>query len=593
MTRNVIERFIWAFQQHFCGNAEYSARQLFQTLDPRFEPKVFLVAILENEQDGKHEGCVEPEKDFWAKSERFEGLAKAVESEIKSNPESKLIHSHPRMQTQSNDRLRSKAIRAVIERTISEIDERPADHSFFVSFPRRKDGYWVSTVLSLQTNVIEQYPALLQSSIKYDEYRNSYVATSLIDACITEFLDSMQAKLEQPRAGEGYDSINIDFTLSNAAALFMSSISTRMKIEYGSRDLFRVFNTVSSLRYEKAEGAGSYIIAKGDHDAIESCLRFSTNQSLDSGRASRKLLELASEQMPLHTDSNEIFGLCNVEGYDAKNENLFLVNVTGHQEWELCHNNVCMMTVKFGRPALPSLGLNVGKLRADLSRLFPDVSSDQHTDLIGLVKQAQKESHGTMLLISDAAESESARLSTQATPITPAKLTPALLGQLTTIDGAVILSPEGICYAIGAILDGLATDEGDPSRGARYNSAVRYVKSSQVNCLAVVVSEDGGTTFLPDLPAPIKRADIDHHIGMLSSLNSDEDFSKLRFNESRDWIEKHSFYLLQKDCDLLNEILPQLNERHFRGSALQISSSHVYKQHPAMDPAFFYLESMN
>ena len=157
----------------------------------------------------------------------------------------------------------------------------------------------------------------------------------------------------------------------------------------------------------------------------------------------------------------------------------------------------------------------------------------------------------------------------------------------------MILSPEGICYAIGAILDGLATDEGDPSRGARYNSAVRYVKSSQVNCLAVVVSEDGGTTFLPDLPAPIKRADIDHHIGMLSSLNSDEDFSKLRFNESRDWIEKHSFYLLQKDCDLLNEILPQLNERHFRGSALQISSSHVYKQHPAMDPAFFYLESMD
>ena len=52
-----------------------------------------------------------------------------------------------------------------------------------------------------------------------------------------------------------------------------------------------------------------------------------------------------------------------------------------------------------------------------------------------------------------------------------------------------------------AILDGLATEKGDSSRGSRYNSAVRYVESSRYACLAIVVSEDG----LIDLLPPLKR----------------------------------------------------------------------------------------
>ena len=61
---------------------------------------------------------------------------------------------------------------------------------------------------------------------------------------------------------------------------------------------------------------------------------------------------------------------------------------------------------------------------------------------------------------------------------------------MTAIDGAVLLGPDGVCHAIGVILDGLAGDRGDPERGARFNSAVRYVDSRQEVCLAIVVSED-------------------------------------------------------------------------------------------------------
>jgi hypothetical protein len=41
------------------------------------------------------------------------------------------------------------------------------------------------------------------------------------------------------------------------------------------------------------------------------------------------------------------------------------------------------------------------------------------------------------------------------------------------------------------ILDGRASGRGDGTRGARYNSALRYIESSAYPCLAVVVSEDG------------------------------------------------------------------------------------------------------
>lgn len=593
MAKKTIERFIWAFQRHFRTKAEFSARNLFQALDRRFEPKIFLVGVLANAIPGKHEACVEPENDFWAKSERFEGLGESIEKHIRENPESQLLHTHPRAQELADERLFMNSIKTVVEQTITGLEERPSNQSFFVSLPRQKGGYWVSTVLSLQSAIIDQYPRLNKSAVSVDDYHNIRVANSLIDACVIIFLDEMQEKLEQPRAGEGFDFLNVDYALNDAAALLMSGISTRVAIEEGNRDLFRVFNTVSSLQYEKAVGAGSYIIASEEHTAVRSGLKFSSRQSLGSDRASRKLLELASVQMPLHTNSGEVFGLCTVGEYDSEQENLFCVMVTGHQEWELRHAGSILMSVKFGRPALPSLDFDADKLRIDLSRLFPKINSGDISNLIALVRKAQQEPHGTMLLITDAAERESARLSTQATAVEPTTLTPELLSQLTTIDGAVVLSPNAICYAIGAILDGLACEEGDPARGARYNSAVRYVKSSDASCLAIVVSEDGGTDFLPDLPAPILREDVDRHLNTLKEISDEGVFSSSRFNEAREWIKRNKFYLLQKDCDLLNELLPKLEEMHYRGSVFRGASTSDYKQHPEMDSKFYYVEELN
>ena len=84
------------------------------------------------------------------------------------------------------------------------------------------------------------------------------------------------------------------------------------------------------------------------------------------------------------------------------------------------------------------------------------------------------------------------RLRTQSTLLEPVLPTPLLTRLVTSIDGALLLDIDGFCHAVGVILDGKShPDRGTSTRGARFNSAIRYVESSTTPCLAVVVSEDG------------------------------------------------------------------------------------------------------
>lgn len=63
---------------------------------------------------------------------------------------------------------------------------------------------------------------------------------------------------------------------------------------------------------------------------------------------------------------------------------------------------------------------------------------------------------------------------------------------ISSIDGALFMDWTGNCYAIGVIVDGIAEQEGNVARGARYNSIVNYVKTKKEGrYIGVIVSEDG------------------------------------------------------------------------------------------------------
>lgn len=121
---------------------------------------------------------------------------------------------------------------------------------------------------------------------------------------------------------------------------------------------------------------------------------------------------------------------------------------------------------------------------------------------------AADQARGTMLVISDAATDEAARLSTQAILVEPEALSAEVLTQATAIDGAVLFSPDCVCHALGVILDGSASDEGDRARGARLNSALRYLTKPAAATMIVLVSEDGMIDVLPRLRPRVSRRTV-------------------------------------------------------------------------------------
>jgi hypothetical protein len=229
------------------------------------------------------------------------------------------------------------------------------------------------------------------------------------------------------------------------------------------------------MEYEGEAGCGKLILARKGHSSVRTRIGFADTVSVSDHRRLRKLLELTCSGGALHTDSNWVFGL--VDG-DALlgGEDIFEVRFLGHHHWEIWHAGRVLTGVRFGKPYLPSPIGYESKLRQELPTLFPAITDGAKDLLVSLVNQAEQERHRTLLVISSEAANESFRLKGQATLIKPCPLTPELLGHLTGIDGAVLVDSSGCCHAIGVILDGLATPRGNPARGARFNSAVRYVE---------------------------------------------------------------------------------------------------------------------
>jgi len=238
---------------------------------------------------------------------------------------------------------------------------------------------------------------------------------------------------------------------------------------------------------------------------------------------------------------------------------------------------------------LPQPPFDEIKLQKDLLRIFRKMTEKHIHRILGIVREAEKEKHGTMLMISEGAKSESHRLASQGTPITPKVLNPELLRNLTPIDGAVLLNPKGVCYAIGVILDGMATDAGDSARGARYNSAIRYVMSTKYASLAVIVSEDGGVDFFPNPLPMIRRSEIETNIVVLRSLHGDQSMNRRKFNATMEWLSQKRFYLLPQHCDEINELMRAIDSKLAEEdpTAMRIVRSE-FVPHPSMDVDLYY-----
>lgn len=555
--------FMWEYQQHFQISLQVSAESLFNEIDSKLKPEVFLIGILVDPKENQHLVCIEPE-DCGYSVNSFTKI-KTLAGELEDvDEDKKTFHTDDTLQENHDKYIKNNSYREAILRTLNQSDSLKNTEKF-ISFPTLINNYLVFAVLKLQKDVINKYYSLTK-----DKFNNRYkINRSFLESAIDIYLKECTNSFKDSEKAIGAIERLPEELLREAAKQFMYSVSQAGGNMHGLHGLYDACNVISSLKYEGSEGLGTIIIAKKGHPNIKLTLQLNEPIAIKDFRKVRKFLEVSSSTSLIISDSAYIYGLGEqIEKYNPKEESLFAIKFISHFKWEVIHDENKLMIVEFKQPSLPKDRIDKDKFYSDFRRIFKNIENEQIADLWGITIQATKQSHGTMLVITDNAKNETERLGQQSFSLRPFKLTNEVIQQITSIDGAVLLDRNSICYSIGVILDGLATDKGDSSRGARYNSAVRYYEyfGKDTPTILIIISEDGMINLIPNLKPQIKHSKIVEAIHEFKSISLTDKPNKKLFNQLMDLFEKIQFYLTKEECKTINQCRKKIEKKNIDNS---------------------------
>jgi hypothetical protein len=562
MEKRKMDELMWNFQQQFQLSLQLTAETLFNLVDKRLKPSVFLVGILMENNKKKPAVCIEPD-DYGYPTKPFVGIKKLAQELEIMDKEQDTFHSLNLAQTIQEKHIAYKAFSEAMLK-ILERKEMDAESEKFVSYPVHVNGYLVSAVLELEKRVLHRHYSLTK------EVPNGrhFIPKSLILSSIDIFLKECSNALKNPYKDIEAIERDAEELMRDAGKQFMYTVSQVGGNPKGFHGLYEACNIIASLRYEGEEGWGKMVVASKNHPNVQLMLELKEPIKVSDFRKVRKFLELSDDDLLIISDSTLIYGIGKLVGdYDPSKESLFTIRFLSHFKWELQHDNTSMMIVEYKQPRLPNEKIDRDKFYLDLRRIFKGIEKPQLDDLWEITMEVIKQRHGTMLVITDNAKNEALRLGKQSLPLQPLKLTTGFVNQITSIDGSILLDRDGMCYAIGVILDGLATNKGDSSRGARYNSAVRYYEQfgKQNPTVIIIVSEDGMVNLIPFLKPQIDHSTITEKLDVLKRLGRTRKPNLKEFNRVMDFFRSMEFYLTHTEAKTINSLRKKIESR-YRGS---------------------------
>ncbi|WP_328829055.1 hypothetical protein OHT77_15670 [Streptomyces sp. NBC_00252] len=456
--------------------------------------------------------------------------------------------------------------------------------TFFAGRSVRAEGFDTYVLLGLETEPLDRVPLLPWPQ------RDRGRVPSLVHALMEEVLDRSWAALRAPVPEDRIMPLRASTSeiVRCAAGRLVRGAQAGITGRHSmQQDTF--LNALSTLPYEGRPGIGALVLATRDVDDVEVSLRLNTAIALRDKRMLRKLMETSGEDTALLLDDEgRVHGLGRVtRGHEGS---ALLVSFNGRGAWDLVHNGQRLLSVRDGEATLPSPPLDDRRLRDLIDRFFPNADTDL---LVRLAHAAGRHRHGAMLVISDDAAAEAARLYPQAITVEPARLTEDLVTRLTAMDGALLVDPYGRCHALGVILDGLAAGLGDPGRGSRYNNPVRYLGSDTPKAIVLVYSSDGGVDILPALPPRVDEGVVAaavHHYVQLAGRNpeSGPDGSGRLWPvfDAWDHLVPLSFYLSSEQCREVNTATARLRSRCAE-DAHRLLGIRDLQPDPCMDATYF------
>jgi hypothetical protein len=570
---------MWGFQQHFRARLQMEVEHVLEEIGLPVKPRALLVGFAAAET-AVWPICVEPEYRFFQPTHLDRVLERAGEI-YEDDPNHTMMHSDRRMHELYQQSLRDSCRAAAVAEALN--DHAPEPVTYFAGRSTRVGDYEVHPVIGIPSDALESVPRLLTT-----ERDRFPVTASILHGCIGVMLGLASQALVRPDAGDGLHVLgaSADEVARRAAANLVTSSVRMTGSIYGSA-LYSALTAVSTTRYEGASGYGSVIVTRENDPDVVVDVALRTPVRIAETRTLRKLLEISDrDKLGLLTDGNVIFGLGHVSpSYQPPDERIFEFHVVGQGQWLMRHGKDVLFETEFGRPRLREERMDQPRFMDTVERLFGDDGADA-PKLWELAEAAADQAHGTMLVITAAAADEAARLAAQAIVIEPTPLSAELLRQATAIDGAVLFSPDGICHALGVILDGTASDEGDRARGARFNSALRYLTGPAAATMIVLVSEDGMINVLPHLRPRISRRWLESAIASFQRLTAADEVDGEMRSDAYDRLKALEFYLTSEQCALINRLEEEYQQRQLDEGGFKISGRSL-TPHPEMDDSYF------
>lgn len=571
---------VWPSQRYFRVSLQGLAESALAGIGAAVAPECFIVGL---PRPGEAPGPVrvEPENGPFAQADLLGVEARAWEL-YEDHPERHSIDAHPgqhaHRQAGLHDEARGRALCDALAASPTG-----AGRTFFAGDGVPVGEHVVYPVVSVLTARWSALPAL--STTERDDVA---VHQSLQLAVVRQVLRAATRVLRQqpppPTIGEEPADI-----IRSAADRLVDSVTQGLLRQFLGTGLKESLDAVAAQPYEGRAGAGTVLLTAPDHPHAEAIVSFDRPVPVRATRELRKVLEMSASDLGLLCDGEHVRGMGRLTAaYDPRAEDAFVATVVGRGSWELAlpagENNgagVPLLRVDNGRATLPKARLSKDKFLDTVARLFPQAPDGSADRLWDLAQTCAEQAHGTMLVVHQQAADEGQRLQPQALTIAPTHPSQEALLAMTSIDGAVLVGPDARCHAVGVILDGTATGTGDPARGARYNSAVRYLAGHGQGALIIIVSEDGMMNLLPDLRARRRREDAPRAVERLVAASEGTPDYEQFYGLVRH-VASLEFYLDQAQCDAVNAAQQAVSDRRWNRSGQRVAYRQM-KPDPNMD----------
>lgn len=270
---------------------------------------------------------------------------------------------------------------------------------------------------------------------------------------------------------------------------------SRMEPGFKPEDVLKAICAISTTYEEGRRASGALMFLNPRFlDYLPSFVRFPEGScpSIRDARHARKLLTMVEDTSRfLVSDGAAILGI----GHGCLPDSAIVATFrSGHGEIQLGSQLVCT----FRDGDLSGLGRSPQLHELEAALLRREGSSATRAMVIhgvmNLVQRAADRSHGCTIVIDFGKPPQRLHGQSLENPI-PVIENLDLIEGMSRVDGALHIDAECDLHAFACLLDGKAVADEDLSRGARYNSALRFT-ASYPEAIAIVVSADGPLAIL-------------------------------------------------------------------------------------------------